>query len=98
MADRKLNGGPREESARLMRQWCHWNLRRSFVGKDGMDYPSSLAQVRIPVLALAGSADRVIAPWRAAKPLPGPSEGLMWSFCYAARPQALRRTTATVGC
>jgi hypothetical protein len=39
--------GPRE-SARLMRQWCHWNLRRSFVGKDGMDYPSSLAQVRFP--------------------------------------------------
>ena len=61
--------GPERESARLMRQWCHWNLCRSFVGKDGMDYPSSLAQVRIPVLALAGSADRVIAPWRGCEAL-----------------------------
>ena len=33
------------------------------------DIPSSLAQVRIPVLALAGSADRLIAPWRGCEAL-----------------------------
>ncbi|MPS92270.1 alpha/beta fold hydrolase [Comamonas sp.] len=61
--------GPERESARLMRQWCQWNLGRSLLGHDGTDYLGSLAQVRIPVLALAGSADRVIAPWQGCKAL-----------------------------
>lgn len=61
--------GPERESARLMRQWCYWNLQRKFVGYDGMDYLRRLTEVRIPVLALAGSADRVIAPWQGCEAL-----------------------------
>lgn len=61
--------GPERESARLMRQWCDWNLHRKFVGHDGTDYLDRLAQIRIPVLALAGSGDRVIAPWRGCEAL-----------------------------
>ncbi|WP_160288463.1 alpha/beta fold hydrolase [Pseudomonas knackmussii] len=54
--------GPETESARLMRQWCQWNLRARFQGEDGFDYLHGLAGLRLPVLGLAGSGDRFIAP------------------------------------
>jgi oxygen-independent coproporphyrinogen-3 oxidase len=57
------------ESGQLMRQWCQWNLQRRFVGHDGMDYLQALSQVRIPVLALAGAGDRLIAPWQGCEAL-----------------------------
>ncbi|SDI05836.1 alpha/beta fold hydrolase [Pseudomonas panipatensis] len=59
---RRRSIGPEAESARLMRQWCQWNLRGRFDGLDGFDYLASLAEARLPVLGLAGSGDRFIAP------------------------------------
>ncbi|MCP8465366.1 alpha/beta hydrolase [Pseudomonas sp. ZM23] len=59
---RPKNVGPEAESARLMRQWCQWNLRRRFDSLDGFDYLAGLAGIAIPVLGLAGSGDRFIAP------------------------------------
>lgn len=61
--------GPEAESARLMRQWCQWNLQRSFTGHDGMDYFQALSAVSIPILALAGAGDRRIAPWQGCEAL-----------------------------
>lgn len=54
--------GPEAESARLMRQWCQWNLRRRFDSLAGFDYLAGLAQVELPVLGMAGSGDTFIAP------------------------------------
>ncbi|MDF3936745.1 alpha/beta fold hydrolase [Pseudomonas citronellolis] len=59
---RRRSIGPEAESARLMRQWCQWNLRERFSGEDGFDYLAGLAAAKLPVLALAGSGDRFIAP------------------------------------
>lgn len=54
--------GPEAESARLMRQWCQWNLRRRFDSLAGFDYLAGLANVQLPVLGVAGSGDTFIAP------------------------------------
>lgn len=54
--------GPEAESARLMRQWCQWNLRRRFDSLAGFDYLAGLANVHLPVLGVAGSGDTFIAP------------------------------------
>lgn len=61
--------GPEAESGQLMRQWCQWNLQRRFVGHDGMNYLQALSQVRIPVLAMAGAGDCLIAPWQGCEAL-----------------------------
>lgn len=61
--------GPEAESGRLMRQWCQWNLERRFVGGDGLDYMQALSQLSLPVLALAGAGDRLIAPWQGCEAL-----------------------------
>jgi pimeloyl-ACP methyl ester carboxylesterase len=58
----RLRMGPENEDAAMMRQWCRWNLRRAFHGQDGFDYLGALAQLTLPVLALAGAGDRRIAP------------------------------------
>jgi len=57
-----LGIGPEPESAPLMRQWCRWNLRKSFTSNIGFDYLNGLAKVDKPVLALSGAGDRFIAP------------------------------------
>ncbi|MFV3306096.1 alpha/beta fold hydrolase [Pseudomonas sp. NY15181] len=59
---RPKNVGPEAESARLMRQWCQWNLRRRFDSLSGFDYLAGLGGVELPVLGVAGSGDRFIAP------------------------------------
>lgn len=59
---RPKNVGPEAESARLMRQWCQWNLRRRFDSLQGFDYLAGLSEVAVPVLGVAGSGDRFIAP------------------------------------
>ncbi|WP_371231000.1 alpha/beta fold hydrolase [Pseudomonas sp. QE6] len=59
---RPKNVGPEAESARLMRQWCQWNLRRRFDSLAGFDYLAGLADVELPVLGVAGSGDTFIAP------------------------------------
>lgn len=54
--------GPETESAPLVRQWCHWNLKGSFCGVDGFNYEVGVYGLDLPVLALAGAGDRFIAP------------------------------------
>jgi predicted alpha/beta hydrolase len=57
-----LGIGPEAESALLMRQWCRWNLMRSFCGLDGFNYETGVSGLNLPVLALAGAGDHFIAP------------------------------------
>lgn len=57
-----LRIGPEPESASLIRQWCRWNLTRSFSGQDGFDYEKAITRSNLPVLAFAGAGDRFVAP------------------------------------
>lgn len=57
-----LHIGPEPESASLIRQWCRWNLTRSFSSQDGFDYEKAISQAHLPVLAFAGAGDRFVAP------------------------------------
>lgn len=57
-----LGMGPEPENPQLMRQWCRWNIRKSFSGEDEFDYTVALGNLRIPVLALSGAGDTFIAP------------------------------------
>lgn len=59
---RQFGVGSEPESARLMRQWCRWNLERSFVGPDGFDYVPALGQVQIPLLSMVAAGDTFVAP------------------------------------
>lgn len=54
--------GPESEEPHLMLQWSRWNLARKFSGRDGFDYMQALGAVDVPVLALSGSGDTMIAP------------------------------------
>ncbi|MFT0172691.1 alpha/beta fold hydrolase [Paraburkholderia mimosarum] len=58
----RIGIGPEAESARLMQQWCTWNLLREFRGRDGFGFIEALGHVDLPVLALAGAGDWFIAP------------------------------------
>lgn len=59
---RILGLGPEDEHAGIMRQWMRWNLRRRWQSNDGTDYLAGCSQVTIPLLALAGGGDWLIAP------------------------------------
>jgi pimeloyl-ACP methyl ester carboxylesterase len=59
---RRLRLGPEREPARLVRDWLGWNLAGRWRGATGRDYLAALPAVGIPVLAVAGSADRMLAP------------------------------------
>lgn len=57
-----LGVGPEPENPHMMRQWCRWNIEGKFSGEDGFDYPAALKKLQIPVLALSGVGDTLIAP------------------------------------
>lgn len=80
-----LGLGPEPESARLMWQWCRWNLSRRFYGVDGFDYLEALGKVDLPVLALAGGGDLFIAPAEGCKLLARAFAGDEVTFLVCAR-------------
>ncbi|MEX2582234.1 MAG: alpha/beta fold hydrolase [Gemmatimonadota bacterium] len=61
--------GPEREPGRLVRDWMRWNVSGRWDGGDGRDYLASLPDFRSPVLAIAGSGDRVLAPPHAVRDL-----------------------------
>ncbi|OGU00198.1 MAG: hypothetical protein A2085_00750 [Gemmatimonadetes bacterium GWC2_71_10] len=61
--------GPEDEHVGVFGQWMQWNLRGEWHGTDGTDYFASLARVVVPVLALAGGGDHLVAPPRACEQL-----------------------------
>ncbi|MGH7279719.1 MAG: alpha/beta fold hydrolase [Candidatus Rokuibacteriota bacterium] len=54
--------GPQNEFAPVIGQWCGWNRRGRWIGRDGFDYLTALGELTAPALCLAGSGDRFIAP------------------------------------
>ncbi len=59
---RLLRLGPEDEHAGIMEQWMRWNLGGRWVGEDGTDYFAACGRITVPVLALAGGGDWLIAP------------------------------------
>jgi len=57
-----LGLGPENESTPVLDQWLRWNISKCWSGTDGFDYLTHLANIRIPALTLAGTADKFIAP------------------------------------
>ena len=59
---RPLRLGVQDESSAMMAPWFQWNLKRSFVGRDGLDYGAHQKNIVLPIMAVAGQADHFIAP------------------------------------
>lgn len=59
---RLLGLGPEDEHAGIMEQYMRWNLGRRWIGDDGTDYYANCRRITVPVLALAGGGDWLIAP------------------------------------
>lgn len=53
--------GSEGEPTRLLAQWSVWNLRRRWLGGDGLDYVEAIASLMVPALVFAGVRD-TIAP------------------------------------
>lgn len=64
---RPLRLGVQDEPHAMMAPWFRWNLRRRFVGRDGFDYAALQPGLRLPVMAVAGQADRIVAPAEACR-------------------------------
>lgn len=69
MQGERLRLGPEAESAYLVEEWMRWNLSGAWLDLEGADYLRRLPQVRLPVLAVAGSADALLAPESAVRDL-----------------------------
>jgi pimeloyl-ACP methyl ester carboxylesterase len=54
--------GPEHEPAPLIREWMRWNLAGTWRTPEAGDYLSALADVDVPLLAVSGAGDRVLAP------------------------------------
>lgn len=57
-----LGLGPANESAALLSQWVEFNRAGCITNKAGANVEPDLAALDLPVFALAGAADRIIAP------------------------------------
>lgn len=66
---RTLRLGSEDEPALVLSEWMTWNVRGRWLGADGFDYLAALERIAAPVLAIAGSRDRVFAPARACRDL-----------------------------
>jgi len=61
----KFTGSPHDEKPALMGQWFQWNMKREFTGRDGRDFKKCMADIKLPLLMLAGEGDTFIAPYDA---------------------------------
>lgn len=59
---RLLGIGPEDEHPGIFGQWMRWNLRGRWQGDDGTDYYANARRVGVPLLALSGGGDWLIAP------------------------------------
>lgn len=61
--------GPEDELSGVVAQWMSWTLDGHWRGDDGTDYEAGLAELRRPVLVVAGAGDRREAPVDAVRAL-----------------------------
>lgn len=84
---RVLRLGPEDEVAEVMLQWYRWNLRAHWQGSGDFDYLKALREheslAGLPVLSMAGSGDRFIAPPEACRKLHAllPGTAKAWQEC-----------------
>ncbi len=84
---RALRLGPEDEVAEVMLQWYRWNLRAHWQGSEGFDYLEALREQEslayLPVLSMAGTGDRYIAPPAACRKLHEllPGTANVWQEC-----------------
>ncbi|NIQ59135.1 MAG: esterase, partial [Gammaproteobacteria bacterium] len=64
-----LGLGPEDELGGVMAQWMEWNLDGHWRAADGTDYAGRLAEIRVPVMGLAGAGDRIESPPDASRAL-----------------------------
>jgi predicted alpha/beta hydrolase len=57
-----LGLGPGREPGTLIREWMRWNVTGRWDDGAGGDYLERLRRVHVPVLAVAGTGDRLLAP------------------------------------
>lgn len=57
-----LGQGPGHEPSSLVCEWLGWNLTGVWRDPRGGDYLAALSGVTVPVLAVAGEGDRLLAP------------------------------------
>jgi len=63
--------GPEPEPGVLVHEWMRWNLAGIWRTPEGGDYLAGLARIRFPVLGIAGTGDRWLAPPEAVRNLIG---------------------------
>lgn len=63
----KKLGGEQSEPYSFMKQWFHWNLTRTFIGKSGVNYMHQMKNIKTPVLSVCGGGDTYIAPFEGCK-------------------------------
>lgn len=72
VAPGKVTGlGPENEQAHVLDQWIRWNISKQWLSGSGFDYLTRMADIRIPILGIAGVADKFIAPLSGCKKLYG---------------------------
>jgi pimeloyl-ACP methyl ester carboxylesterase len=82
-----LGLGPECEPGALVEEWMLWNLRGIWRTPEGGDYLAGLRAVELPLLAIAGANDRMLAPVAAARDLLERFGGSDRSFVVAGRRQ-----------
>lgn len=57
-----LKLGSENEFVRVLDQWLRWSISQCWRGADGFDYKAEMSAIELPVLSIAGIADKYIAP------------------------------------
>ncbi|MBI4612401.1 MAG: alpha/beta fold hydrolase [Planctomycetes bacterium] len=57
---RLLRQGSDDEARAVIEQLAWWVRRNRWLARDGFDYLAGLAEIRVPVLAISGAADRLL--------------------------------------
>jgi oxygen-independent coproporphyrinogen-3 oxidase len=84
---RALGIGPEDEHGGILTQWLGWNLKGAWIGEDGTDYFGACRDVRLPVLAIAGAGDWLMAPARNCKDMLDQMGGTDKTFVVCGRAQ-----------
>ncbi len=58
----KILKRPHNEDYSILKHWFRWNLSKEFKNEEGRDYQSEMPQIKIPILAICGTGDTMIAP------------------------------------
>jgi len=58
----KILKRPHNEDYSILKHWFRWNLAKEFKNETGRDYQLEMPKIKIPILAICGTGDTMIAP------------------------------------